>query len=76
LDYDHRPFFGRHVGEPHHLPCLQALVQDRLVDDHDDIALAPVLVLGELSDRHLQHREGGVRTVSTPNLQARNLGRT
>ena len=72
--HDHRPLLDRDVGEPHHLPCLETLVQDRLVDDHHHVAPGAVLVLGELGDRHLQHREGRVRAVPGRHLQPRDLG--
>src|SRR5258708_6870794 len=71
--YHHRPALDRDVGEPHHLPRLLALVQDRLVDDHDDVALAAVLVLGELGYRHLLHGEGRVRAVPARHHEPRDL---
>ena len=52
----------------------RAFVQDRLVDDHDDVAALAVLVLGEFGDRHVQHRKGGVGAVEGRHRQPRDLG--
>ena len=49
-----------HVDEPDELARLLALVQDLLVGHDDEIAHLADLVLGELRNRHLKHREGGV----------------
>ena len=70
----HRPVLDRDVGEPDHLPGLVAFVQDRLVDDHDDVARLALLVVGELRDRHLQHRESRMRAVPGRHDQAADLG--
>ena len=62
----HRAVLDGDVGEPHHLPRLGAFVEDRLVDDHHDVAGLAVLVLGEFGDRHVQHRKRRVRAVEAP----------
>src|SRR3954447_14217073 len=66
----------RHIDEPYDLTLLQALVADLLVHDHDNVPDLAVLVLGEFRNRHLQHREYGVRTVERKHLDAADLGMT
>ena len=69
----HRPVLDGDVGEPHHLPRLVAFVQDRLVDDHHDVAGLAVLVVGELRDRHALHRKHRMRAVEGRHRQPRDF---
>src|SRR5437763_3453950 len=68
-DADRRFLVGR-IDHPDHLPRLRAFVGERLVDDDDDVALAAVLVLGELRHLHAEHRQRRVGAVVGVELEA------
>ena len=63
----------RHVDHPHELARLLALVLDLLVGDDHEVAHLADLVLGELGDRHLEHRKGGVRARQRRHVEPADL---
>src|SRR5947207_4925999 len=56
-----RPRFGSDVGDPEHLPRFLAFVDERLVDDCDEVARAAFLVASEFGDIHPEQRKRRVR---------------
>ena len=71
--HHHRGFLDGRVHEPHHLPRLAAFLAERLVDDHHELAVALVGVLGEFLDLDPAERHRGMRADQRRHLHERDL---
>src|SRR5258708_26964097 len=69
IRHHHRSQFYCHVDEEHELARFLAFVENLLVHDHHEVTDLAVLVLGEFRNRHVWHRENGVRAVERQQVE-------
>src|SRR6185369_15386059 len=63
------------IGDEDHLARLEALVDERLVDDENEVALAAALVAREFRKLHAEHRQSRMRAGPGRQVEASDLRR-